>query len=372
MQYRRLGNTGMSVSALGFGTMRFPLKEDQSVDEKRAIAMLRRGIDAGINYIDTAYPYHGGQSETIVGKALLDGYREKVYLATKCPVWMIESEADFDRILDEQLEKLQTDCIDCYLLHALDRPRFEQKVKKFQLVDRAVKAREAGKIKWIGFSFHDSYQVFEEILDYTEQWDFCQIQYNYINTEEQPGTKGLLRAAEKGLGVIVMEPLLGGKLANLSVHVAECLPKGKAPVQAAFDYLWERPEVSLLLSGMSDEKQVEDNLLYADRSAVRIQSEDEAACYENAKRIFDAMALVNCTGCGYCMPCPSGLTIPEIFAAYNKSASVGSEEAKEAYEGLSVKPSECVACGSCERECPQHLEIGSRMKEVLAFFEGEK
>lgn len=368
MQYRRLGNTGVSLSALGFGTMRFPLKEDETVDEERTIAMLRMGFDAGINYIDTAYPYHGGQSETVVGKALLNGYREKVYLATKCPVWMIEKEEDFDRILDEQLVKLQTDRIDFYLLHALGKERFEEKVKKFHLVEQAVKAKAEGKIGWLGFSFHDSFEVFQEILEYTDEWDFCQIQYNYIDLEEQPGTKGLKLAAEKGLGVIVMEPLLGGKLAKLSEHVAENFKKDKSPVEYAFDFLWDQPEVSLLLSGMSDEKQVEDNLAYAACSSVHMVTEAEREYYRKAKKIFDEMALVSCTKCRYCMPCPFGLDIPEIFAAYNMSASVGSDEAKEAYEKLKKKAADCRACKNCEKECPQHIDISGQMKAAAEYF----
>lgn len=368
MQYRRLGNTGVSLSALGFGTMRFPLNEDKTVDEERTIAMIRRGIDGGINYVDTAYPYHEGQSENIVGRALLDGYRDKVYLATKCPVWLIENEEDFDRILDEQLKKLQTSRIDFYLLHALGKERFEEKVKKFHLVEKAVKAKAEGKIGWIGFSFHDSYEVFAEIIDYTDEWDFCQIQYNYINLEEQAGTKGLLLAAERGLGVIVMEPLLGGKLSNLSSHVAENFPKEKNQVEYALDFLWDLPQVGLLLSGMSDEKQVEDNLLYADRSFTGMATEEEKAAYQKVKEAFDHMALVNCTKCRYCMPCPFGLDIPEIFSAYNMSTSVGGQEARAAYKTLNKGAADCKSCKKCETECPQHIDISGQMKEAAMYF----
>lgn len=368
MQYRRFGNTGITLSALGFGTMRFPLNEDSAVDEERAVRMLRDGIDGGINYVDTAWPYHEGQSEVVTGKALLNGYRDKVYLATKCPVWKIEEEGDFDKILNEQLSKLQTDHIDCYLLHALNRERFEDKVVKFNLVEKLCEARKAGKVKWIGFSFHDSYELFEEILAYTDEWDFCQIQYNYIDINEQAGMRGLKQAAEKGLGVIIMEPLLGGKLANLADHVAECFPEGKTSVEYAFDFLWDQPEVSLLLSGMSDENQVRDNLIYAGRSSVGMVTEEERAVYRNVKKIFDKMALVNCTKCRYCMPCPFGLDIPELFAAYNMSASAGSEEAKAAYGALEKKASDCTGCKSCERECPQHIRVSERMRDVTEYF----
>lgn len=366
MQYRVLGKTGVSVSALGFGTMRFPLKEDGTVDEARAIAMIRHGIDSGINYVDTAYPYHQGTSETIVGKALQDGYREKTYLATKCPVWQLEKPEDFDRILEEQLKKLQTETIDFYLLHALNRERFE-KVLEFGLIEKMKAAREAGKIRYLGFSFHDEYPVFQEIVDVTEDWDFCQIQYNYIDLEEQAGTKGLRYAAEKGLGVIIMEPLLGGKLANPAPHVTEALGSEKTPVEYALDFLWEQSEVSLLLSGMSDEKQVEDNLTYADRSKIGMITGKEREQYRKAKDIFDRMALVNCTGCAYCMPCPAGLSIPDIFAAYNKTA-VAKTAAKADYEKQETRADSCIGCGHCEEECPQQIKVSGLMPEIAKAF----
>lgn len=369
MEYREFGKTGLKVSALGFGTMRFPLLEDGSIDEAQAIAMLRHGVDQGINYIDTAYPYHQGQSEVLVGKALKDGYREKVYLATKCPVWKMEKEEDFDQILNEQLEKLQVEYIDLYLLHALSRERWEI-VKKFGLLDKMKAAREAGKIRYLGFSFHDEYDVFQEIIDGFDAWDFCQIQYNYINLDYQAGVKGLRYAHDKGLGVVIMEPLLGGKLANLAPHVAEAFRGEKTAVEYALDFLWDQPEVSLLLSGMSTPKQVEDNLTYAARSRVGMVTEEERADYQKAKEIFDKMALVGCTGCAYCMPCPAGISIPEVFTAYNMTASVGSSQAKEAYDRLEVKADACRHCRRCERECPQHIGISQKMTEIAKTFEG--
>ncbi len=366
MQYRTFGRTGIAVSALGFGTMRLPLAQEEKVDEAEAIAILRHAIDSGVNYVDTAYPYHQGNSERVVGKALQDGYREKTYLADKCPVWLVEKEEDFERILDEQLEKLQTDHIDFYLLHALNRERLEEKVKKFHLVDHMKKAREAGKIRFLGFSFHDSLDVFKEIVDYSDDWDFCQIQYNYINVDYQAGMEGLRYAAQKGLAVVIMEPLLGGRLANLSDHVAEVFSKEKSPVEHALDFLWDQPEVSLLLSGMSSRQQVEDNLVYADRSAVGCLKEEEKEAYRKAKEIYDSMSMVGCTGCAYCMPCPFGLNIPEIFKAYNLYGLHGLNPAKEAYEKLGVLADACRSCHHCEKECPQNLKISQVMKDVRA------
>ena len=366
MKYRKMGKTGAEVPALGFGAMRLPVREGK-VDEAEAIKMIRAGIDGGINYVDTAYRYHEGVSETVVGMALQDGYREKVWLADKSPVWLLEKEGDFERILDEQIEKLKTYHIDFYLLHALNRSRFEEKVKKFHLVERMLEAKKAGKIRFLGFSFHDSLDVFEEILNYTDQWDFCQIQYNYINLDHQAGMKGLKMAADRGLGVVVMEPLLGGKLANLSSHVAECLPEGKMAVESAFSFLWDQPEVSLLLSGMSTMEQVQENLRLADLAAVGMLSREDREALLKTKEVFDRMALVNCTACRYCMPCPFGLDIPKTLAAWNMTA-VDEDEADKFYGELEVKADSCRACGHCEKECPQRISVSQVMKQIAGYF----
>lgn len=365
MQYRLFGNTGIEVSALGFGTMRLPLLEDGvTVDEKEAIAIIRKAIDQGVNYVDTAYPYHNGTSELVLGKALLDGYREKVYVADKSPMWKLEKEEDFESILDEQLQKLGTDHIDFYLLHALNRERFEEKVKKFRLLEHMKAAREAGKIQYLGFSFHDDLQTFKDIVDYTKDWDFCQIQYNYINVDYQAGDEGLHYAADRGLAVVVMEPLLGGRLANLSDHVAEVFSKDKTPVEHALDFLWNQKEVSLLLSGMGTGKQVEDNLLYADRSKIGMLKDEEGAAYKKAKEIYDKMSMVDCTGCAYCMPCPFGLNIPELFKAYNVYGLHGKNTAKEEYDKLEIRSEACKSCHHCEKVCPQNIKVSQVMKEI--------
>ncbi len=365
MQYRKFGNTGAEVSALGFGCMRLPVHEDKSVDEAEAVSIIRRAIDEGVNYIDTAYPYHDGKSEIVVGKALQDGYREKVYLATKCPLWAMKEEADFERILDEQLQKLQTDHIDFYLLHAMGRERLEQVVKPFRLVEHMKEAKKAGKIRHIGFSFHDDLAAFKEIVDYTDEWEFCQIQYNYININDQAGTEGMRYAASKGLGVVVMEPLLGGRLANLSDHVAAAFSSEKTPVEHALDFLWNQPEVGVVLSGMGSRQQVEDNLTYASRSGIGMLSDEELAAYAKVKEIYDKMSMVGCTGCAYCMPCPFGLNIPEIFKVYNSYGLHGSRNrAREAYEAFEVRSDQCRGCRKCEQICPQHLKVSEVMKDI--------
>ncbi len=365
MQYRKFGNTGVEVSALGFGCMRLPLREDGAADEREAVSLIRRAIDQGVNYVDTAYPYHDGMSEVIVGKALQDGYRQKVYLATKSPMWKLEKEEDFDAVLDEQLQKLRTDHIDFYLLHALNRERFEQKVKAFHLIDHMKKAREAGKIRYLGFSFHDNLETFKEIVDCTDAWDFCQIQYNYINIHDQAGTEGLRYAASKGLGVVVMEPLLGGRLASLSSHVAAEFSPEKTAVEHALDFLWDQKEVSVVLSGMSARQQVEDNLVYASRSGVGMLTDEETAAYARAKAVYDKMSMVSCTGCAYCMPCPFGLNIPEIFKTYNLYGLRGSGAARKAYEALEVRADQCHSCHKCEQVCPQHIKVSGVMKDIV-------
>lgn len=367
MQYRTMGKTGVKVSALGFGCMRFPVCPDGTIDEPEAIAMLRKAIDSGVNYVDTAYPYHQGTSEGVVGKALKDGYREKVYLADKLPVWLIEKEEDFDKYLNEQLTRLDTDHIDFFLLHALSRERLETRVKPFHLTKHLERARAEGKIRYIGFSFHDSLDVFKEIVDMYD-WDFCQIQYNYINTDYQAGTEGLKYAAAKGMGVIIMEPLLGGKLAALEPHVKEAFPAGKSDVENALDFIWDKPEVSLLLSGMSTMEQVEQNLVYADRSSIGMVTPEEAAAYVKAKEIIEKHSLVNCTKCRYCMPCPFGLDIPGIFAAYNLTATEGSAKGRAAYEKFEVRADKCRTCHHCEQECPQHIKISALMPQIARAF----
>lgn len=372
MNYRKFGNTGVEVSALGFGCMRLPTNTDGTIDRARTTAMLRSAIDRGMNYVDTAYGYHNGESESAVGDALRDGYREKVNLATKMPVWKVEKAEDFDTIFAEQLARLQTDHVDFYLLHALDRDSWENKVLKFGLIEKMQQAKADGRAKHIGFSFHDDYDTFQEIIDTYTGCEFCQIQYNYINTDYQATQRGLDYAAAKGLGVIVMEPLLGGKLANPPKMVAAALSTEKTPVEWALDFVWNQPGVSLLLSGMSNEQQTEDNLVYASRSSVGMLGEKELAMFAGAKRVYDSMALVPCTHCEYCMPCPFGVNIPDTFACYNKTVSQGIELAAAEYADLQGKADLCRACHHCESLCPQHIKISEEMPSISKLFDEYK
>jgi len=367
MKYRNFVGD-VKVSALGYGCMRFPTK-DNVVIEEEAIAMVRHAIDSGVNYVDTAFGYHGGTSEVVLGKALKDGYREKVYLADKMPVWNIEKDEDFERLFQTQLDRLGVDHIDFYMLHALGKKTFEEKVKKFDLFAKMRALKASGRVSYIGFSFHDSNAVFREIIDSYEGCDFCQIQYNYSDTHNQAGTDGLEYAASKGLGIIIMEPLLGGGLANPPENVRAALPYGANPVQIALDFLWSRPEVGVVLSGMSAAEQVADNLRYADESAIGKLSADELAALERARAIRSGSMIVPCTGCEYCLPCPAGINIPALFRVYNKTAPSLELDPKEEYAALDVKADACLACHKCESACPQHIAIPDRMADCVKAFE---
>lgn len=369
MQYREFVD-GIKVSALGYGCMRFETQNDAIIEDK-AIANLRYAIDNGVNYVDTAFGYHKGKSEVVVGKALKDGYREKVYLADKMPVWMVEKPEDFDRLFQTQLDRLETDHIDFYLLHSLGRDTFHNKVEKFGLMEKMRQLKKSGKVKYIGFSFHDSNEVFHEIVDKFEGCDFCQIQYNYIDTDHQAGTEGLEYAASKGLKVIIMEPLLGSALANLDENVKAALPTDANPVQIALDFLWSRPEVGVVLSGMTYRAHLEDNLRYADESRIGKLTETDLECLARAKAIREGNLLVPCTGCKYCMPCPGGLDIPGTFKIYNKTAPALKLDPKPEYEALEVKASDCLGCGACEELCPQHIKIRNMMANCAKAFENK-
>lgn len=367
MQYRTIA--GEKISVLGFGCMRFPTtsKNASDIDTEKAAEMLRYAVENGVNYFDTAYVYHDEKSEGFIGEALKP-FRSKINIATKCPTWKVKCEEDFDRFLNEQLERLQTDHIDFYLMHALDKDRFANIVEKFNLIDKLNKAKADGRIRHIGFSFHDDLETFKKIIDANPAWEFCQIQYNYINLNYQAGTEGLEYAHKKGLDVVIMEPLLGGKLANPSPQVAETLSKEKSPVEWAMDFLWNRKEVSLLLSGMGAMEQVRSNIGYADKAQAGMLTQENLDMLAHTKEVFDKMALVPCTKCAYCMPCPFGLDIPKTFEAYNATASLGMDSAKEIYKTLQKGADQCKKCRKCESVCPQSIKISSTMTKIAEIF----
>ncbi len=373
MRYRKFGKLDWQASALGFGCMRFPTLNDDyaKIDEPEATRMLHYAIDHGLNYLDTAYPYHGGNSELFVGRALKNGYRKRVRLATKMPCWLVETTADFDKYLNEQLGKLQTDPIDFYLLHTLNEKRWTQ-VRDLGVLDWAERAITDGRIGHIGFSFHDKYEVFQGIVDAYDGWTFCQIQYNYMDVEEQAGTKGLRYAAARGLAVVIMEPLLGGRLANPPAVVQEIwddAPAKRAPADWALQWLWNQPEVSVVLSGMSAMQHVTENIASAETATVNALTEAELAIVDRVRAKYQEICPVPCTRCEYCLPCPNGIRIPRLFALLNDGVMHNRiEDARRQYEQLSAeeKADVCVQCRQCEPLCPQRIPISDWLIRVDA------
>ena len=374
MNYRNFGNIDFKPSALGFGCMRLPQLEgeDNRIDEPEATRMIRHAIDQGVNYIDTAWPYHQGESEPLVGRILQDGYREKVALATKMPSWLVEKSEDLDHFFNSQLERLQTDHIDFYLLHALNQGHWD-KYLSIKVFDWAEKQMADGKIRLLGFSFHDEFPVFERILKGYDYWDFCQIQYNYMDTDYQAGERGLKMAAERGIGVVVMEPLKGGKLAieeppQVVKQAFSKAVKDWKPAEWALQWLWNQPEVGLVLSGMSTMEQVELNLQSASRSGVNSLSPEEVQTIKDVRQSWQGLAPVACTHCEYCLPCPSGVLIPQIFAIYNNAVMYDQQgRGKRVYESdipAESKADACVECGTCEELCPQNLTIIEYLKDA--------
>ena len=377
MQYRHFGKLNVNPSLLGFGTMRFPVIQDgeqTKIESKETIKMLRHAIDKGVNYIDTAWGYHNGESEIITGLALKDGYREKVMLATKSPSWLIKKPEDWDLYLDRQLKKLDTDHIDFYLQHTLDRDFFKM-FNDNNIWEKAMEAKKLGKIKYFGFSFHDDLEVFNEIIDAYE-WDFCQIQLNYLDTDYQAGIKGLEKAASKNMGVIIMEPLRGGRLVNGLpkdlVDKMEAYPIKRRPVEWALRWLANRPEVSVILSGMSTVEQVDDNiaLLSSKDMLPGNMSPQEIDFIYSIAEEWRNKKLIGCTGCNYCMPCPQGVDIPGCFSLFNYAHSAEVNAKNYSRKGYKKKLEEkhdatqCIECGACEDACPQHLPIIETLKRL--------
>ncbi len=376
MKYRDIGRTGIKASPLGFGCMRLPLINGayDAIDEERSIKMIRYAIDQGVNYFDTAWPYHavghgvGGASEPLLAKALKDGYRDNVYIATKLPSWLIKSREDMDRFLDAQLKRLETDRIDFYLLHALNASSWDNLVKN-RVVDFIEDARAEGKISYIGFSFHDELDVFKRITD-AYDWDFCQIQYNYIDQDHQAGSEGLKYAAAKGMGVIAMEPLRGGNLATLPQEALKEIKKNRedwTSVDLAFNWLWSQKEVSVVLSGMSDINQVSENIKIADQSTSVAFDEKDSLVIDSVITVLNSKPQIGCTSCRYCMPCPVGVDIPRNFSLYNDHTIYGNPNSQYNYNVLfpeKERAISCIECGKCEELCPQHLQVRNLLKQV--------
>ena len=370
MKYRTFPKTGEKVSLMGLGTMRLPVydKEETRPILEEGVKMIRRAIDLGVNYIDTAYMYHGGKSEEIVGAALKDGYREKVFLADKMPVWMARQAGGIEALFQQQFDRLQVDYIDMYLVHALDKGvwKLAQKLEAIPFLE-AKKAE--GKIKHLGFSFHDDLELFKEIID-AYPWDFCQIQLNYMDSHFQAGLEGLEYAASKGIPVVIMEPLKGGKLVNVPEDIAklfDSLDKKYTEAGWALRWLADRPEIMTILSGASSMEQMEENIATLSDADANALTAEEKKVIEEVKAAYKRRIKADCTGCRYCQPCPMSIDIPEALRLYNDWHLYHNENTLHRDMALFLpkgKPVDCVGCHECDFKCPQKLPIANIMQEM--------
>jgi len=380
MKYRRFGRLGWKASVLGFGAMRLPIIGDDSarIDEPEAVKMIRYAVDNGVNYIDTAYPYHNGNSEILLSKALKNGYRRKVKIATKMPTWLIHSQTDMDKYLDEQLNRLKMDRVDFYLLHGMTKERW-QNLTKLEVLNWAEKKMEAKKFDYLGFSFHDEYSVFKKIVDAYDNWTLCQIMYNYMDATYQAGTKGLRYAASKGLAVVVMEPIAGGRLAMKPHEDVEAVwnqaGTKRTLAEWALLWVWDHPEVTVALSGMSTMRQVEENVRTASISEPMILSNKERSLFKRVAEKYRQLGFVQCSKCRYCQPCPNGVNIPEIIELYNEFYMTDRDEIVKRKYAEQIPPKsrakQCAKCGKCEELCPQHLPIKETIGRSAFIFEQE-
>jgi len=375
MEYNNFGSLNIKVSAFGFGCMRLPTTDkiplSANIDAKESQKMIEYAIDNGVNYFDTAYPYHQEKSEIFLGKALKNGLRQKVYIATKSPVWLINSKKDFDKYLHEQLKKLQTDSIDFYLLHALDYYRWNKIILKHDVLNYAEKAKQAGLIKHLGFSFHDDYDMFIKIMNGYDKWEFCLLQYNYMDTDRQATQKGLEYAASKNIGIAIMEPLAGGRLANPPkeiINTFNSYQNSFSPAEWALRWIYNHKNISTVLSGVNSFEQLKDNIRIANSSKNLAMDEKELYIIEKVKAIYQNRIKINCTKCNYCLPCPHGVNIPKNFELYNDAFILNNltfpKSSYQFFTAKKEKASNCNNCKECEKKCPQKLDICTLLETV--------
>jgi predicted aldo/keto reductase-like oxidoreductase len=386
MLYRTLGKTNVKSSVLGFGAMRLPMIGAQGglagfdpnipIDEVHATKMIEHAVEQGVTYFDSAYAYHGGQSEVFLGKALRR-HRSKVMIATKLPSWNVEKPEDMERLLNEQLQRLGTDYLDFYLIHGLDTNNWA-KMKSMGSLEFMDKLRKSGKIRFAGFSFHDEIKVFKNIIDAFD-WSVCLLQFNYYDRDYQAGREGLAYAAAHGVGIVVMEPLRGGKLVDKIPAEVESLwdtaPVKRTPVEWAMRYVWDFPEVSTVLTGASTLEQLQDHTRIADQAVAKSLTAEEHALIDKVRQTYRTMLKVDCTACAYCMPCPSGVNIPSNFNLYNDSFLFKGGEFNSFFYNRFFTPEQrasgCTECMECIEKCPQKIDIPKVLKIVHEHF-GEK
>lgn len=370
MQYRKLRN-GKPISLLGYGCMRFTKSNGRIIMEK-AEREVMQAIRCGVNYFDTAYVYPG--NEEALGKILeKNGCREKIMIATKLPYYLVKSPAAIDGFFREELSRLRTDYIDCYLIHMLSDLQSWERMKAYGIEEWIAARKKEGSIRQIGFSFHGSTDTFIELID-AYDWDFCQIQYNYLDEHTQAGRRGLQYAAKKGIPVIIMEPLRGGRLVtNLPADAKKAIetyPVKRSPAEWGLRWLWEQPEVTCVLSGMNSLPMLKENVRIAHTVRAGEFTEQDRALIRQVRDAIRAAAKVGCTGCGYCMPCPQGVDIPTAFSCYNKMFLEKKNSVRREYFQVTSFKKErsdmtrCIGCGKCERHCPQHIEIRKQLKNA--------
>ena len=375
MQYR-LFKDQIRLSQLGFGTMRLPIlnHDDGMIDEQAASACLKQAIEGGINYIDTAWPYHKQNSEPFVGKFLEEHQlRDQIYLATKLPCWLCHTREDFDDYLNKQLQRLRTDHIDFYLLHSLDAYRFSQ-IQELGIFDFLDQAKASGKIRYVGFSYHDLLEHFEPILN-AYPFDFVQIQLNYMDENFQAGLRGLKAAHNKGCAVMIMEPLRGGQLVSIknkeASELANYFTDDITPATLAFKYLFDQPEITCVLSGMGNPNEIEENLKTADQYTTHNLTQEDRHAIHALRDFYQSHLQISCTGCQYCTVCPKIIPIPSIFKYYNEAFMYDDTQRSRAKYAKNIaqafKADQCIECGECEAQCPQHLPIRQLLKKAHAF-----
>jgi uncharacterized protein len=377
MLYRELGVTGVKLSILGFGCMRLPVKngDNGQVDMDLAVPLIRTAIDNGINYLDTGYPYHGGQSELAVSKAIKDGYRDKVFIADKLPIWMVENRKDMDHYLDEQLSRLDIDCIDFYLLHTVKENYWENLISNgvLEFLDDAI---ADGKIKHTGFSYHGELELFFDVID-SYNWDMCQVQYNIVDQNYQAGREGIRYAAANDVGVVVMEPLRGGSLTrNVPEEVQEIWDEStlkRDPAEWALRFVWDLDDVDVVLSGMNTIEELKQNIKTANHGYSNSLNSEDKEIIREVKSVYNQRKQYNCTQCGYCIPCPEGVDIPANLLYLNNAYMFQDNDNAKMNYYMAVKEENrafnCTECGECEKICPQMVPIQLAMKEVCKKFD---
>lgn len=372
MEYRMMENINEKVSLLGFGCMRFPTNADGTINEAEAFDMIDKAYQAGVNYYDTAYPYHNGDSENMTGRALARYPRDSYYLATKLPIWAVKTIDDVERIFKEQLERLNMEYVDFYLMHALNKERWEL-IKELKILDYCEKLRAEGKIRFLGFSFHDDYEVFEEIVT-SYKWDFCQIQLNYMDRDTQATLKGVELAKSLNIPMVIMEPVKGGSLANLPEDITNMFKAVRPDASTAswaLRYVGSIDNIKVILSGMSDMAQVDDNLKTF--STFEPLDEMESDVVEKVAATLHSRVQNGCTGCSYCMPCPAGVNIPGCFSAWNTYHAYENKQdairrwTKEIEDAQKAK--NCIKCGKCEQVCPQKISIRDDLARLQTEFD---